>query len=334
MIENKCSRKAKCYQPKKPGKRGSCQTPNSWIVFLRMNKNKFSSVKDLSNEYEKKWKKDVLELVKMTAGKDLSRKEATRAYRRIVCNFFNEYMKNSNKNTPANKKKVRSGVTKLLAKKSIPQTLSALGAKKAAKAARAKETKAKADVAAKKQDVQKVEREAAAMVTKLIDGQLRWRRLKKQDSEAKAAATKARSVAASASKAAAAAKRKAASPSTTMYFVNRAKTLEKSAKTAKTAAKQATSKSASVSESASAAKRKAVVLKTGATKVVKKGKSAEKDLGKARKTALALLAPGKARVTTKKKSKSGALAKLTSNLNGATAGSRGRTRTRRVLYQP
>ncbi|CAN0005563.1 unnamed protein product, partial [Ectocarpus sp. 6 AP-2014] len=105
-------------------------------------------------------------------------------------------MKASGKNTASNKKKVSSGVSKILNKKSIPKTLKIMGARHAAAALTAKEQdmkKADADVAAKEKIAEDERRKAKDIIRRAVEAAARARLLKKEAASAKTRASNAAS---------------------------------------------------------------------------------------------------------------------------------------------
>lgn len=125
-----------------------------------------------------KFKKNVLKKLVAIAGNKLSTKRMKAEYRKHICAYFYKHMESSRKYTPANKKKLSSGVTKLLKKNSIPETLAAMGAKKEAAAMVAK-PKDSAKLAKQAESANKAvkeqERKAAAVVRRVTAAAARVR---------------------------------------------------------------------------------------------------------------------------------------------------------------
>ncbi|CAN0440295.1 unnamed protein product, partial [Ascophyllum nodosum] len=161
-----------------------CLTPNPWIVFLRTHKNQFHSIGEASISAGK---------VDQDAGKTATMKRTKEVYRQVICSHSYKHLKYN-----GNKKNVKSGVTKILNNKSIPDTLAILGATKPAKALATKEKavkKADADLT----HAQKVEafakKRAARILREKIKAYALARRLKKEANAAKTTAAEAKSVA-------------------------------------------------------------------------------------------------------------------------------------------
>lgn len=244
-----CKKSAKCYI-RKDKKR--CLAPNGWIVFLRTNKNTFSSSGEASIEYQKNFKPFVLKLVSL-GSKNKSLKKMKEDYHKAICNYFYDQMKGSGKSTTSNKKKVRAGVSKILKENSIPKTLEIMGAKHIASALAAKEKavkKADAEVAAKEKTVELAKAKAANIIKQALRSAIRARKLKREAASAKTKAVKTKS--------------KSKSPS---------------------ACKAAKSTAAKKKKDFSAAKRKADRLQNSAENAKKKVKTATKAVVSAKKTA-------------------------------------------------
>ncbi|AAK14632.1 unnamed protein product [Ectocarpus sp. 4 AP-2014] len=179
-----CKTHKKCYTRKDSKK---CLTPNAWVVFLRTNKNVFTSRGEASETYRKKFK-PVLENLIEAGSKDASAKQKKALFHKAVCEYFYAQMKASGKNTAVNKKKVSSGVSKVLEKNSIPKTLKIMGAKHVAAALAAKEQamkKADASVAAKEKIAEAERRKAKDIIRRAIEAAARARLLKKEAASAK-----------------------------------------------------------------------------------------------------------------------------------------------------
>lgn len=125
-----------------------------------------------------KFKRNVLKKLVAIAGNKLSTKRMKAEYRKHICAYFYKHMESSRKNTPANKKKLSSGVTKLLKKNSIPETLAAMGAKKEAAAMVAKQqasAKLAKQAESAKKAVKEQERKAAAIIRRVTAAAARAR---------------------------------------------------------------------------------------------------------------------------------------------------------------
>lgn len=185
-----CKNKAKCYQTKKK----KCRTPNPWLVFLRTHKNKFHSVGAASAHYRKNLRPVLNGWIKGLSNK-YTVKRAKEMYRKKICNYFYETMKTIGTDTPTNKKKVRSGVTKLLKNNSVPKALSMMGAKKAAAAVAAKEKaqqEAAAELVAKQKIAAFVRKRAGRMINKHLLAAARAKKLKREAAAAKSKAAASR----------------------------------------------------------------------------------------------------------------------------------------------
>ncbi|CAN0555917.1 unnamed protein product [Ectocarpus sp. 12 AP-2014] len=187
-----CKKHKKCYIRKDSKK---CLTPNAWVIFLRTNKNVFASIGEAAMTYRKSFK-PVLENLIKAGSKDASAKQKKALFHRAICEYFYQQMKASGKNTASNKKKVSSGVSKVLKKNSIPKTLKIMGARHSAAALAAKEQamkKADADVAAKEKIAENERRKAKDIIRRAVVAAARARLLKKEAASAKTRASNATS---------------------------------------------------------------------------------------------------------------------------------------------
>ncbi|CAN0254616.1 unnamed protein product [Ectocarpus sp. 6 AP-2014] len=203
-----CKKHKKCYIRKDSKK---CLTPNSWVVFLRTNKDVFNSMEEASMAYRKNFKPVIENLIK-AGSKDLSAKQKKALFHKAICEYFYQQMKASGKNTASNKKKVSSGVSKVLKKNSIPKTLEIMGATRTAAALAAKEQamkKAAANVAAKEKTAEDQRRKAAVIIKRAVEAAARARRLKKEADSAKTSSSSSKSTASKKKTASISAKRKA-----------------------------------------------------------------------------------------------------------------------------
>ncbi len=185
-----CKKKAKCYKTK--GKK--CRTPNAWLVFLRTHKDVFYAGGAASDYYRKSFR-PILDkwLVKLRSKYTVTR--AKELYRKKLCKYFYDTMKAIGTDTPTNKKKVSSGVTKLLKNNSVPDALSMMGAKKAAAAVSAKEKaqqKADAELVAKQKIAAFVKKRAGRAIGKYLLAAARAKRLKREADAAKSKAATSR----------------------------------------------------------------------------------------------------------------------------------------------
>lgn len=185
-----CKKKAKCYQTQKK----KCRTPNAWVVFLRTHKDVFHAGGEASKYYKKsfrpvldKWLKELSSKYTVKRAKDM--------YRKKLCKYFYKTMKAIGTDTPTNKKKVSSGVTKLLKINSVPKTLSMMGAKKAAAVVSAKEKaqqQADAELVAKQKIAAFVKKRAGRVISKHLLAAARAKRLKREAAAAKSKAAASR----------------------------------------------------------------------------------------------------------------------------------------------
>lgn len=243
-----CKKHKQCYLRKDSKK---CLTPNAWVIFLRTHKNVFTSIGEASMTYRKNFK-PVLENLIKAASTDASAKQKKALFHRAICEYFYQQMKASGKNTASNKKKVSSGVSKVLKKNSIPKTLKIMGARHAAAALSAKEQamkKADANVAAKEKIAEAERRKAKDIIRRAVEAAARARLLKKE-----AAAAKTRR-----------------SPSSSTRTTTRAK-----------ASKSTASKKQTASNNA---KRKADTLHNSAEKAIKRVKQTSQAVTSAKETA-------------------------------------------------
>lgn len=247
-----CSKRKKCYTRKDNKK---CLTPNAWVIFLRTNKNVFTSIGEAAMTYRTNFKPFLEKLIN-AGSKDTSAKQKKALFHRAICGYFYQQMKASGKNTASNRKKVSSGVSKVLKKNSIPKTLKIMGASNAAAALAAKEQamkKAAADVAAKEKIAAAERRKAKDIIRRAVKAAARARLLKKEAASAKTRASKATSV------------------------------TRRSPSTAKAkAAKSAASKKKTASNNA---KRKADTLQKSAEKAIKRTEISSQSVTSAKETA-------------------------------------------------
>lgn len=218
-----CKKHKKCYIRKDSKK---CLTPNAWVIFLRTNKDVFTSMGEASMSYRKNFK-PVLENLIKAGSKDASAKQKKALFHKAICEYFYQQMKASGKNTASNKKKVSSGVSKVLKKNSVPKTLKMMGATHTAAALAAKEQdmkKAATNVAAKEKIAEDERRKAKDIIRRAVEAHARARLLKK---EADSAKTRARGSSSSSSKSTASKKKTASSNAK-----RKADTLQNSAKNA------------------------------------------------------------------------------------------------------
>ncbi|CBN80307.1 EsV-1-218 [Ectocarpus siliculosus] len=179
-----CKKHKNCYIRKD---RKKCLTPNAWVVFLRTNKNVFTSIEEASVDYHKNFKPVLENLIKV-GSKDASAKQKKALFHKAICEYFYHQMKASGKNTASNKKKVSSSVSKVLEQNGIPNTLKIMGATHTAAALAAKEQamkKAAANVAAKEKTAEDQRRKAAVIIKRAVEAAARARRLKKEADSAK-----------------------------------------------------------------------------------------------------------------------------------------------------
>lgn len=247
----------KCYIRKDSKK---YLAPNAWVISLRTKKNVFTSVGEAVMTYRKSFK-PVLENLIKAGSKNASAKQKKALFHRAICEYFYQQMKASGKNTASNKKKVSSGVSKVLKKNSIPKTLKIMGARHSAAALAAKEQamkKADADVAAKEKIAQDERRKAKDIIRRAVEAAARARLLKKEAASAKIRASKATSVT-------------RRSPSSTTRTTTKTKAAKSTASTKNTASNNA--------------KRKADTLQRSAEKAIKRVKRASQAVMSARQTA-------------------------------------------------
>lgn len=185
-----CKKKAKCYQTQK----NKCRTPNAWLVFLRTHKNVFYAGKEASEYYKKSFRPILNKWMRELSNK-YTMKRAKELYRKKLCKYFYKTMKAIGTDTPTNKKKVSSGVTKLLKNNSVPKALSMMGAKEAAAAVAAKEKaqqKAAAELAAKEKVAAFVKNKLGRVTSKHLLAVARAKKLKREAAAAKSKAAAVR----------------------------------------------------------------------------------------------------------------------------------------------
>lgn len=136
----------------------------------------------------RKFAKNIRKKLVAIAGKKLTEKQMKAEFKKHICVYFYKHM-DSAKKTRANKAKVSSGVTKLLKKTSVANTLAAVGAKKEAAgiAAAVKITKQTQVV---RKSVTEEERKAALIINKLAKAVAGYRLEKKKNAAAAAKAKK------------------------------------------------------------------------------------------------------------------------------------------------
>jgi hypothetical protein len=184
-----CKEKAKCYQTQKK----KCRTPNAWVVFLRTHKNLFKGGE--ASKYYKKSFRPVLDKWMRGLSNKYTVKRAKELYRKKLCKYFYETMKAVGTDTPSNKKKVSSGVTKLLKNNSVPKALSMMGAKEAAAAVSAKEKaqqKAAAELVAAQKIAAFVKKRAGRVISKHLLAAARAKKLRREAAAAKSKAAVSR----------------------------------------------------------------------------------------------------------------------------------------------
>lgn len=294
----RCSGKVKCYEPmpgKKKGGTRSCQTPSAWLIFLRINKHRHMSIKELAEEYKNHWKPAIVNRVK---SKNLSAKEDKAEYRRVLCRVFDAHVKSTR----------GAALKKMLAKDTSNEKA---------------RIEAAAVVARKEKVREDTRRKMAAAVKKHVAADVLAFERDKEAAAAKDKAARAKSAAASKSRAASAAKRSAASASASPATRSKARKLAISAKAAVSSEKKAVSAARSKETAASGAKRKATSLRADVTRAKKKVRVADTAVSAAKKTRASV---------TKTRAVPRALALLKSDLKSqpVSASARSRKRTRRA----
>lgn len=235
----KCENKRTCFT-RKDGKK--CLSPNAWVIFLRTNRNEFSSIREASKVYRKNFKPTLEKMIKdRTKSVSLTATQKKTLFDKTLCAHFYREMEASGKNTASNKKKVSSAMSKVLKRTSVAQTLKKMGATHTAAALAAKEQamkKANTDVAIKEKIAEGQRRKAADIIKRAMKAHTRARRLKK---EADSAKTRARGGTSSSKKRTAAkdAKRKADTlQNSAENAAKRAKTTSQAVTEAKNTAKK------------------------------------------------------------------------------------------------
>ena len=180
-----CRGKTKCYRSSDKKK---CSTPNAWVIFLRSVKGDGLTVKEAARYYQHVFKPQLIRKLIAIAGENAPLKKQKAEYHKLICKKFYETMKAENGAKSAQKKKLSSGVAKILKKNSIPETLASIGAKKAAAALKKKEAaikKAAADVAAKEKAVREQQRKAASVIKKALVANVKAKKLAREAADAK-----------------------------------------------------------------------------------------------------------------------------------------------------
>lgn len=203
----KCENKRTCFT-RKDGKK--CLSPNAWVIFLRTNKNEFSSIREASKVYRKNFKPTLEKMIKdRTKSVSLTATQKKTLFDKTLCAHFYREMEASATHTAA-----------------------ALSAKEQAM------KKADTNVAIKEKIAERQRRKAADIIKKAMKAHTRARRLQK---EADSAKTRARGSTSSSKKRTAAkdAKRKADTlQNSAKNAAKRAKTTSQAVTEAKNTAKK------------------------------------------------------------------------------------------------
>ncbi|CAN0597543.1 unnamed protein product, partial [Laminaria digitata] len=134
--------------------------------------------------YQHVFKPQLIRKLIAIAGENAPLKKQKAAYHKLICKKFYEIMKAEKGTTSAaQKKKISSGVAKILKKNSIPETLALVGAKKAASALKKKDAatkKAATDVTAKEKPAKEARRKADSVIKRVLAANVKAKKLEKE----------------------------------------------------------------------------------------------------------------------------------------------------------